>query len=147
MSLPNLAWLKPFLPLLPFLLALALLPTILFLRMLEQTLTRCAPESRTLPPRRVWLILVPLWNVVWLFVVVNALSNSLHREFTRRGIVAEPRPAHRLGTVYAILMAMAIIPVLGIPAFLAGALVGLRYGIRIKAYSGMLATPFVAEAA
>ena len=147
MSLKDLAWLKPYLPLLPVVLALALLPTILFLRMLEQTLRRCAPESRTMSPRKVWFILVPVWNVVWLFVVVNALSDSLHREFTRRGIDAEPRPAHRLGMLYAILMAIAFVPVLGIPAFLLGGLVGIRYGIRIGTYSGMLAAPFAAAAA
>jgi hypothetical protein len=39
---------------------------------LERFLQKCAPESRALSPRSVWLMLIPLFNGVWHFILVRS---------------------------------------------------------------------------
>ena len=121
-----------------------------FVRTLHRALTRCSSESRTMSPARVWLLFVPFFNFFWLFWVVNALSDSLHREFTRRGIAAEPHPGRSLGYGYAILFGLSrgfsMIPVVG---DIAGALAGaggticwIFYWMKIADHSARIAAPF-----
>lgn len=53
---------------------------------LSGALRQCAPEVRKLTPELVWLLLFPIINVVWVFVVVIRASQSLSGEFERRGL-------------------------------------------------------------
>ena len=61
-----------------------LVPTIFFLLALQDALTLCAPPNRKMSPGQVWLLLIPIFSLGWNFVVVNALSDSLHKEYMRR---------------------------------------------------------------
>jgi hypothetical protein len=69
-----------------------LIPTIFFLLTLQKALTRVAPERRTMNPPMVWLGLIPLFSVVWNFIMVSALSKSLGAELTARNIPHENEP-------------------------------------------------------
>ncbi len=66
------------------LLILILVLVVLYLLTLQRALARCSAEVRALSPQLVWLMFIPLANVVWNFVLVVALSRSLGREFRRR---------------------------------------------------------------
>lgn len=50
---------------------------IVYIAFLSGVLRKCSPASRTMEPGMVWLLLVPLLNVVWNFLVVTALARSL----------------------------------------------------------------------
>ncbi len=56
----------------------------LFLRTLARTLDRCSPDLRLMEPGSVWLNLIPFFNVVWLFVTVIRVGDSLRLEFADR---------------------------------------------------------------
>ena len=82
-----------------FLLAF-LVPFIFYLLTLQKALAAIAPESRTMAPAQVWLLFVPLFNIVWQFIVVSRMSDSIKNECTRLNIpVAEERPTYALGLV------------------------------------------------
>jgi hypothetical protein len=49
----------------------SLLALILYLATLQSALRKCAPASRTMAPWRVWLTLIPVFGLVWQFIVVN----------------------------------------------------------------------------
>ena len=66
-----------------------LIPFILTLR---RAMLLCSPESRTLSPRLVWLLIIPFFTFVWEFVVVVKLAESLHNEFLKRGIETDKAP-------------------------------------------------------
>lgn len=72
-------------------------PLIFYLLTLQKALRRCSLEARTLSPGLVWLTLIPVFNLIWHFIVVNGLSKSLGNEFRKRGITVEANPGQTLG--------------------------------------------------
>jgi len=127
---------------LPVLFVIVLLPTIFYLITLQRALSRCALESRTMSPGLVWLTIIPLFSLIWNFFVVNALSESLHREFTRRGITEEPRPGRSVGLAFAILCALSVIPIVNFATGIGAIVCWILYWVRIAGYSARIAEPF-----
>jgi hypothetical protein len=78
-------------------LALVTLTGVLYLLTLQRALERCAPEVRAMKPAMVWLMLIPLCNIVWQFVVVLRVSRSLGAEFARRGVPEHEAPGKGVG--------------------------------------------------
>ncbi|MEW6468936.1 MAG: hypothetical protein AB1458_08435 [Bacteroidota bacterium] len=65
---------------------------------LQRTLEAVSPENRKMPPGQVWLLYIPLFNIVWHFLVVIAIADSLRDEMKKRGIPSkEERPTFGIG--------------------------------------------------
>jgi hypothetical protein len=127
--------------------AVLLLPTIFYLLTLHRTLDKCSPDVRTMSPGLVWLLLVPMFNLIWHFFVVTAMARSLDAELTRRQITHEPKPGQSIGMAMCILGCGSIIPFLGILAAIACLVCWIAYWTAIAKYSGQLSTqPSVATA-
>jgi hypothetical protein len=71
-----------------------LIAFVLYADTLAKVLKKCAPASRTMKPGKVWLLLIPVFGLIWHFVVVTNITKSLGNEFARRGV---PRPDPTLG--------------------------------------------------
>jgi hypothetical protein len=124
------------------LLVALLLPTVFFLRSLQIVLKRCAVESRTLSPGKVWLLLIPVFNLIWQFIVVNSVSDSLRNEFMRRGLSSvEPAPGKGLGMAMCVCILCSIIPILGVFAGIAGFICWILFWVKINEYSRRLLFP------
>lgn len=121
-------------------LAIILIPAIFYLLTLQKALNRCSPENRAMAPGMVWLMLIPLFNLVWGFFVVLNLAKSLGAEFQKRGIVEEPEPGKTLGLVMCILACCGWIPFLGILASLGGLVCWIIYWVKIAGFSAKIAT-------
>jgi hypothetical protein len=68
-------------------------------------------------PGMVWLLLVPLVNIVWRFFVVLALAKFLSNKFRARNFMnVEAEPAKAIGIAMWTCGACAIIPILGVLA-------------------------------
>jgi hypothetical protein len=65
-----------------------------YLATLSDALKKCAPDSRTMNPGKVWLTLIPIFGQIWQFVVVMNVTKSLEAEYARREI---PRPEGHMG--------------------------------------------------
>ncbi|MCX6922921.1 MAG: hypothetical protein NT154_06885 [Verrucomicrobia bacterium] len=89
-------------PLLLIVCAILMVPTIFYLLTLQKALNRCSPECRAMTPGLVWLMLIPLFNIVWQFFVVLNMAKSLAAEFQKRGIAEDPNPGQTLGLVMCI---------------------------------------------
>jgi hypothetical protein len=63
-----------------------LLLTIFYLVSLMKAVQACSPRNQAMAPGLVWLNLVPVLNLVWPFVTVVQVGNSLQREFRARGM-------------------------------------------------------------
>jgi hypothetical protein len=94
--------------------AVFLIPAIFYCLTLQKALNRCSPESRAMQPGMVWLLFVPLFNLVWQFFVVINVAKSLGAEFQKRGMAEEPEPGKTLGLAMCILGCCGIIPVIGV---------------------------------
>ena len=95
-----------------------LIPVFLFLRAQQNALAVVRPENRQLHPGLVWLQLIPIFNFVWMFIVVRRIADSLTKEYAGWesdsvfGIADEEelkkigkRPTYGIGLTYCILCA------------------------------------------
>jgi hypothetical protein len=116
-----------------------LVVAILYMQTLSAALRKCSVTSRTMQPGQVWLLLIPLFNLVWHFLVVLALAESLGREFRARMIpIAEPEPGKSIGLAMCVCGACAIIPFLGILLGLVQLVLWIIYWSKIAEFSRML---------
>lgn len=77
---------------------------ILYLITLQNTLTEVSAENRKLNPGQVWLLLIPFFGIVWQFIIVNRIADSLKSEFAKRNILLdEDRPGYSIGLATCIL--------------------------------------------
>jgi len=119
--------------------AIGLIPVILYLLTLQRTLNEVSPENQKMPPGQVWLILIPLFGLVWSFIMVNRIADSLKAEFASRGIqVDEDRPGYSIGITYCILYCCGIVPFIGILASLGGIVCWIIYWVKISGYKTKL---------
>lgn len=122
--------------------AFFLIPAIFYILTLQKALERCAVSSRTMQPGMVWLLLVPLFNMIWNFFVVLALAKSLANDFARRGMPSpEPEPGQSIGLAMSICACCGVIPILGVLASLASLVLWIMYWVKIADYSRALVQP------
>ena len=119
-----------------------LVPAIFYLLTLQKALARCSDQARTTSPESVWLMLIPLFNLVYQFILVGHIAKSLANEFARRGIVNDREPGKSIGIAMCVLHVCGIIPLLGIVLSLAGLVCWILYWVTIADFSGMIAAPF-----
>lgn len=96
---------------------LFLLPTIFYFLSLQRALEAVSEKNRKMPPGQVWLSLIPVFNFVWMFIVVNRIGESFALECTRLHIPTEEnKPTQRIGKSKNILRLCMFIPIGGIAA-------------------------------
>jgi hypothetical protein len=115
-----------------------LLPTIFYLLTLQKALYKCSPENRTIPPGQVWLYLIPLFSLVWHFILIKHVADSLGKEFQKRGVVVEPRPGYELGFAMCVLNVTGLVPLLGAVTAIAGFVCWIVYWVKIHQFSKRL---------
>jgi hypothetical protein len=118
-----------------------LVPAIFYLLTLQKALNRCAPENRAMAPGLVWLLLIPLVNIVWHFFVVINIAKSLGAEFSKRGLAEEPEPGKKIGLIMCILACCGIIPLLGVLCSIGALVCWILYWVKIAGFSAKLAAP------
>ena len=119
--------------------AIFLTPVILYLLTLQNTLKKVKKKNRTIEPGQVWLNLIPLFNIVWQFIMINRIADSLKAEFSERNIsIKEDRPGAQIGVAYCILNLCGFIPMLGGLASIAGLVCWIVYWVKISNYKNQL---------
>lgn len=119
-----------------------LIIAIFYILTLVRALQKCAPQSRTMQPGMVWLLLIPLFGLVWHFFVVMGMSNSLGNEFRVRGMANAPQePGKQVGLGMCICAVCGVIPYLGILASVAGLVLWVMYWMKMAEFSQMLDLP------
>jgi len=109
-----------------------LVPLVFYCLTLQKTLNRCSPECRAMNPGMVWLMFIPLFNIVWQFIVVLNMAKSLAAEFQKRGMAEDPNPGQTLGLV------MCIGNLICGPV---GLICWILYWVKIAGYSSSIAAP------
>ncbi|MFZ0301610.1 MAG: hypothetical protein WAL75_02950 [Terracidiphilus sp.] len=124
---------------------LFLIPAIIYLLTLQNALGKCPPVSRTMDPAMVWLLLIPLFHLIWHFFVVMALAKSIGNEYRRRGIPCpDPLPGQSIGIAMCICGCFSIIPIINFLAGPAELVLWIMYWVKIAEFSRLLDLPPVA---
>jgi hypothetical protein len=112
---------------------------ILFLLTLQKCLSRIEPPNRTMEPGMVWLNLVPCFNIVWNFITVIRISESLEKEFRSRGMPVSGDYGRGIGLTFLICNLLGIIPFVGLVTGLIGLVCWIVYWVKIAGFSKELA--------
>lgn len=121
---------------------LFLIPYLLFLKTIQSTLERVAIENREMSPGSVWMMLIPLFNIIYQFIVAQRLADSLRNEFASRQMtVEEERPTYALGLSMAITNCLMFVPVIKTLASLVVLVLFVWYWIRIVKYKKLVELP------
>jgi hypothetical protein len=103
---------------------------IFFLMTQSRALGLCQPHNRTMEPAQVWLNLIPLFNLVWMFITVSRVSETLKYEFRARR-----RHRHNDDYGYGLGIAMCISPLAGWLPFL---ILTIVYWVKMADYARRL---------
>ena len=121
------------------LLGLLLIPTILYFITLQKALEAVSPQNRMMPPGQVWLSLIPLFNFVWMFFVVNKIADSFRLECYRLNIpTKELKPSFGIGNAKNILHLGTIIPFLGALASLGFIVCWILHWIKVNEIKNLI---------
>jgi hypothetical protein len=105
---------------------------ILYLISLQNALTAISQENRKMSPGNVWLLLIPLFNIVWIFIVIEAIGTSFKNEYAKHGVFSDGKPTYNIGLAMAILQICSFIPLLGTLASLAGLVCWIVYWVKVN---------------
>ncbi len=110
---------------------------ILYLITLMNTLNAVSPQNRRLTPGLVFLLLIPLFNLVWNFIVVTKIRDSLQAEFSARNLQAQGF-GYGVGLAMCILYIVSIIPLINLLAAPAALICWIIYWVQIAGYKNQL---------
>lgn len=96
------------------------LPLVFYLYAIHETIKLVQKKHRTLAPWQVWLGLIPFLNLIWQYLIVANLMDSLSAEFRFRKAKYPLKKMKQFGTAYCILIFFSIIPSIGFFLGLAG---------------------------
>ena len=121
-----------------FVLAVLLVPAIFFLLNLQKTLEAISPENRKMPPSNVWLMFIPIFNIVWQFIVVERIAASITDECERLKIpTRDSKPTYNIGLAWNICNFLTFIPLIG---GLASLVTFIMYWVKVSEYKNLIIT-------
>lgn len=119
-------------------LVIALVVMIFFLRTLSTALSRCRPANRAMEPGQVWLNLIPIFSIVWQFITVIRVADSLRNEFYDRGWDDRQDFGRGMGMASCTLNLLGAIPYIGMLFGLGGLVCFVIYWVQIAGHSRTL---------
>jgi hypothetical protein len=120
-------------------LIMVLVVVIFYLLTLQRTFDAISPENRLMPSGQVWLLLIPVFNWVWQFIVVSKLSDSIRLECARLNIAtSEERPTYNIGLAKNILSFGGLIPVVGNYLSIVSTVCWIIYWTKVSAYKKLI---------
>jgi cobalamin synthase len=114
-------------------LLIGIVVAVFFLLTLYRALSEVRPENRRMNPALVWLNLIPLVNLVWIFVTVIQLAESLVKEGRDRSANVGDG-GKRMGLLFAVLAVLSLAPVIGFAMGLIALMMMIIYWARISGF-------------
>lgn len=95
-------------------LGIFLIPAFFYLLTLQNTLKLISAENRFISPGQVWFMLIPFFNIVWQFILINRLGKSIGAECKRLQIEGKgEKPTSDIGLAMCIFNCIFWVPILG----------------------------------
>jgi hypothetical protein len=108
---------------------------VFYLLNLQNLMKQVSPELRQMRPGQVWLALIPLFNIVWNFLMIGYIADSVAAEYRKRGMpLGVARPGYQVGLAMAILNVAGMIPKIGSIFSLGGFVLWIIYWVKMAGY-------------
>lgn len=106
--------------------------TIMILLFLQRCFERIPPQYRETEPWQVWLMLIPFFNIVWIFFIYPKLAQAYQRYFYAMGRYDVGDCGYQLALWYCILSCCSMIPYIGVIPGMAGFIVWIIFLVKAK---------------
>jgi hypothetical protein len=113
---------------------LIIIPFIFYLLTLQKTLQAVSPENRKLDPGLVWLMFIPVFNLVWHFIIINRVADSVQAQLNKGGVNVRERPAFGIGLAMCILFCCCWMPVISMLTGPAALICWIIYWVKISEF-------------
>ena len=110
----------------------------LFLFTLSEALGKVALHNRRMPPGKVWLNLIPVFNLAWIYVTVSRVGDSIVGEMTERDPEYAGDGGKTLGYAFATAAALTAFPGINLVTFLPAIVLGVLYWAKMARASKAL---------
>ncbi len=117
----------------------ALAVAIFVIYLLYSCYARLPQEYQPMAPGLVWLLLIPLFNIVWQFFVVLRLSKAYQTYFAAQNRTDVGDCGYMIGLIALICGLLGWIPVLGILAGIAGLVLWIVYLVKVVGLRNQIA--------
>ncbi len=122
-----------------FVLGLILL-NVFYLLNLQDTLKEVGESRRQVPPSNVWLMFIPLFNLIYPFILYPKICDSVKAEFEYRGMNSKGDFGKGIGITLPILSLVSIIPYLGVLASIGHLVFFIIFWSKTAGYKNQLRT-------
>jgi hypothetical protein len=82
-------------------------------------------------PGQVWLLFIPLFNIVWNFIVVDAIASSFQRQYEKLGVIKESKPTYKIGIAMAVLQTVSLVPMINAITLIPSLACWIIYWVRV----------------
>jgi len=123
-----------------FALVIGITIQIFYILTLRNCLRQVRPQNRRFEPNNTWLLLIPLFSLVYNFFVVKGISESLQNEYEQLGESYPTAPTYQLGLSYAIASCLTWIPLVGSFIAIAAVVLFIVYWVQVHGHKNKIAT-------
>ncbi len=128
----------PFLAILFLILAGSITVAVLYLLNLQNLLKQISPENRSVEPGNVWLMFIPIFNLIYPFILYPKISESTYNEYSDRGLDTTGDFGKSIGLVMAICGVLGFLPFIGTLAGLAQFVLFIVFWVKTAGYKNEL---------
>ena len=119
-------------------LAVAILVAVFYLLNLQNLLKEIDRKNRLVEPSNVWLMFIPLFNIVYPFILYPKICDSVRNEYQSRGIRKSGDFSRGIGVAMPILTLCGYIPIIGGLAGIANLVLFIIFWVKTAEYKNEL---------
>lgn len=111
---------------------------VFYLLNLQNLLKEISPANRQTEPSNVWLMFIPLFNIIYPFILYPKICDSVKKEFEQRNMAESGDYGRSIGITMPILSLCGIIPILGSLAGIANLVLFIIFWSKMAGYKSKL---------
>jgi hypothetical protein len=111
---------------------LFLLPQVFYILALQASLKAVDPALRAMSPGLAWLLLIPLFNYIWIFVVVIRLARGYQRMWENQRLSSETNGGYGVGIAFAVSWVLCLIPLINLLAWIPALVFWVLHWVRVS---------------
>lgn len=115
-----------------------ILIAVFYLLNLQNLLKQITPANRQVEPGNVWLMFIPLFNIIYPFILYPKITDSVKLEMESRGMAEQGDYGRGIGIALPVLGLCGVIPVLGFLASLANLVLFIIFWVKMAGYKTKL---------
>jgi len=112
---------------------------VFYLLTLQNTLKEVQDANRKTAPTNVWLMFIPLFNLIYPFILYPQICDSVKDEYRYRGLKQDGDFGRGIGIALPILTLCSIVPILGILASMAHLVLFIIFWVKMSEFKTELA--------